>query len=77
MLQAGTSLLLYDGQFEIYVDGECVTTLNADFSGGWGNYAEIREVYSSDEAAEHTIVIKKAEDSTGDVFTVLGIMSAR
>ena len=65
------------GQFEIYVDGECVMTLNADFSGGWGNYAEAREVYSSDEAAEHTIVIKKAEDSTGDVFTVLGIMAAR
>ena len=65
------------GQFEVYVDGESVATLNADFSGGWGNYAEAGEVYSSDEAAEHTIVIKKAEDSTGDVFTVLGIMAAR
>lgn len=65
------------GQFEVCVDGERVATLNADFSGGWGNYAEAREVYSSDEAKEHTIVIKKAEDSTGDVFTVLGIMAAR
>lgn len=65
------------GQFEVYVDGERAATLNADFSGGWGNYAEAGEVYSSDEAAEHTIVIKKAEDSTGDVFTVLGIMAAR
>lgn len=65
------------GQFEVYVDGERVVTLDADFSGGWGNYAEAREVYSSDEAAEHQIVIKKAEDSTGDVFTVLGVMAAR
>lgn len=65
------------GQFEVYVDGESAATLNADFSGGWGNYAEAREVYSSNEAAEHTIVIKKAEDSTGDVFTILGIMAAR
>lgn len=65
------------GQFEVYVDGERVATLNADFSGGWGNYAEAREVYSSSEAAEHTIVIRKAEDSTGDVFTVLGLMTAR
>lgn len=65
------------GQFEVYVDGERAAALNADFSGGWGNYAEAREVYSSDEAKEHTIVVKKAEDSTGDVFTVLGIMVAR
>lgn len=65
------------GQFEVYVDGECVATLDADFSGGWGNYAEAGEVYSSDDAAEHTIVIKKAEDSTGDIFTVLGVMAAR
>jgi len=62
------------GQYEVYVDGECVRTLNADFSGGWGNHAEAVEVYSSDETAEHTIVIKKAPDSTGDVFTVLGLM---
>ena len=39
--------------------------------------AEAKKVYSSDDAAEHTIVIKKAEDSTGDVFTVLGVMVAR
>ena len=64
------------GQFEVYVDGEHVATLDADFSGGWGNYAQTREVYSSKEAAEHTIVIKKAPDSTGDVFTLLGIMAA-
>lgn len=62
------------GQFEVYVDGEKASTLDADFSGGWGNYAETAEVYTSDEAAEHTIVIKKAADSTGDVFTVLGLL---
>ncbi len=62
------------GQFEVYVDGERMTSLDADFSGGWGNYADAREVYSSDASAEHTIVIKKSPDSTGDQFTVLGLM---
>lgn len=62
------------GQFEVYVDGERMTSLDADFSGGWGNYADAREVYSSDASAEHTIVIKKAPESTGDEFTVLGLM---
>ncbi len=62
------------GQFEVYVDGELAGTLDADFSGGWGSYAESDEVYTSDETAEHTVVIKKAADSTGDVFTVLGLL---
>jgi lysophospholipase L1-like esterase len=62
------------GQFEVYVDGELTKTLDADFTDGWGNYAESAEVYTSDEAAEHTIVIKKAADSTGDAFTVLGLL---
>lgn len=64
------------GQFEVYIDGEWAATLNADFSGGWGNYAETREVFTSDEAGEHTVVIRKAPDSTGDVFTLLGLLAA-
>lgn len=62
------------GQFEIYVDGEAVRTINADFSGGWGNAIKGTEVYTSDEAAEHTVMIKKASDSTGDIFNLLGLL---
>lgn len=62
------------GQFEIYVDGEAVRTIDADFSGGWGNAINGTEVYTSDEAAEHTITIKKAVDSAGDVFDLLGFL---
>ena len=62
------------GQFEIYVDGEAVRTIDADFSGGWGNAINGTEVYTSDEAAEHTVTIKKAVDSAGDVFDLLGFL---
>ncbi len=62
------------GQFEIFIDGEAVYTINADFSDGWGNAIEAKEVYSSTESAEHTIEIRKAADSTGDVFTLLGLL---
>jgi len=62
------------GQFEVLVDGEVVTTLNADFSGGWGNYAEATEVFAGEEVAEHTVVIKKAADSTGNLFSILGLL---
>ncbi len=62
------------GQFEVYVDGEYTASLDADFSNGWGNYAAAREIYSSKEAALHTVEIRKAADSTGDSFTLLGVL---
>lgn len=62
------------GQFEVLVDGEVVSVLNADFSGGWGNYAQTQECYSSDAAAAHTVVIRKCADSGGDVLTLLGFL---
>ncbi|MGN1148718.1 MAG: SGNH/GDSL hydrolase family protein [Lachnospiraceae bacterium] len=62
------------GQFEVYIDGAYAMTLDADFSGGWGNYSETAEVFVSGEKAEHTIEIKKKEGSTGDAFTIVGLM---
>lgn len=62
------------GQYEIYIDGEYNKTLDADFSGGWGNYAETTEVYSSKEVKTHTIEIRKSDTSTGDFFAVLGLL---
>lgn len=62
------------GQYDIYVDGEYAGTINADFSGGWGNAIKANQVYTSDAPAEHIITIKKAPDSTGDRFDLLGIL---
>lgn len=75
-------ILYYDttdgksGQFEIYVDGESMRTIDADFTGGWGNAITAEEVYTSDEKAKHTVVIKKAPDSKGDVFDLLGLLAS-
>lgn len=62
------------GQFEVYIDGEFNRTLDADFPGGWGNYAESIEVYHSKERGRHTIEIRKGEDSTGEAFHILGLL---
>ncbi len=62
------------GQFDVYVDGNLTNTLNADFSGGWGNYAQATECFTSDSATEHEIVIKKNSASSGDAFTILGLL---
>ena len=62
------------GKFDVLVDGEYAGTLNADFKGGWGNYAKTQEVFVGEEAAEHVVTIKKAEDSVGEAFMLLGIL---
>ena len=49
------------GNYEVLVDGISVATLQGEFPGGWGNYAQSQEVFTSDEEAEHTVIIKKAE----------------
>lgn len=64
------------GQFEVLIDGEAVRTVNADFSGGWGNAIKATEVYASDEVAEHTVELRRSADSTGDIFHLLGLMTA-
>ena len=65
------------GMYEVWVDGEHKANLQGEFPGGWGNYAHAQEVFASDEAAEHTITIKKAEDSVGDDFVLLRLMISR
>ena len=62
------------GNYEVWVDGKNVAALQGDFPGGWGNYAQSQEVFVSDEEAEHTVTIKKAEGSAGDDFTILRLM---
>ncbi len=62
------------GQFDVYVDDVFCQTLNADFKGGWGNYQETIEVYRSKQKQLHKIEIRKNPNSTGDVFSILGLL---
>lgn len=62
------------GQFEVYVDGAYQMTLDADFSGGWGNYGETVEVYTSEEKALHRIEIKKKEGTEKGAFSIMGLL---
>ena len=62
------------GMYEVWVDGEHKANLQAEFPGGWGSYAHSQEVFTSDEDAEHTITIKKADGSAGDDFALLRLM---
>lgn len=60
------------GQYDIYIDGERIRTLNGHFVNGWGNSMEAEELYTSGQAALHRVEVRKNPDSTGGKFTVIG-----
>lgn len=62
------------GQYEVYIDGEYVYTLDGNFKNGWGSTLQPDEVYVSDEPAMHTIEIRKKEGSTGDKFAIIALL---
>lgn len=62
------------GRYEVFVDGVSRAYLDAYFQNGWGSYAFSQEIFSSDETATHEIIIRKAEGSEGDDFTLLRLM---
>ena len=64
------------GMMDVYVDGQCVKTINADFQGGWGNYDDCVEVFAGN-AGSHKVELKWNGDSTGKVFHVTGILVAK
>ena len=48
---------------DIYIDGELVTTVDAAFPNGWGNYVECVHLKSFTETAKHTVkIVPKAKD---------------
>lgn len=62
------------GTYEVYVDGERKGKLEADFTGGWGNYGETKQVTLTNEVASHTVEIRPAEGSEDKGITILGLM---
>lgn len=62
------------GKYEVYVDGERKGIIDADFTGGWGNYGNTYQAVISKESEAHTIEIKPAEGSEGKGITILGLM---
>lgn len=52
----------------ITIDGEEVSEVNADFTGGWGDYAKNQELATFDEKGKHTVTVTVPE---GKKFGIL------
>ena len=62
---------------EIYVDDELVSTISADFTGGWGNYVECVHLKSFDTAGDHIVkIVPKGSADSGNVFSVTALAIA-
>ena len=48
--------------------------LDGYFKNGWGSTLQPDEVYVSEEVSKHTIEIRKAADSTGDLFAIIALL---
>ncbi|MCI7767679.1 MAG: SGNH/GDSL hydrolase family protein [Oscillospiraceae bacterium] len=64
------------GKYDVYIDGERKGTLEADFSGGWGNYGDTKQIIISKDTEKHTVEIKLAEGSANTELTIFGIMQS-
>lgn len=54
---------------DIYIDGELITTLDTDFSGGWGNYVEFAEIAALPEEGEHTLkIVPQSKDGAAAMY---------
>lgn len=77
----GTSVELLVGmlrrfftQADIYIDGELKTTIDCDFTGGWGDYIDVRPVASGLEPGKHTLKIAPKSQSYNVFFYLGGIL---
>lgn len=64
------------GVYDVFVDDEKVTTIDANFVGRWGSYADYAELKKFGESGEHTVRIQPAEGSEGGKFTILALTVA-
>ena len=59
------------GQVAVTVDDNEPVIIDGDFPGGWGNYAKADEIFSSDEAAEHTVTVEVINGDVRPDFQIL------
>lgn len=62
------------GVADIYIDDALVTTLDADFTGGWGNYVEFAEIKTFLTTDKHTIkIVPRGNEGVASAFYISGI----
>lgn len=59
--------------FEIYLDGVLVTTVDANFPNGWGSYVEAVEVISLAESGTHTVEIVPLDAESSAILYVTAL----
>lgn len=62
------------GTANVYIDDELVTTLNADFTNGWGNYVECANIKTFETSGKHTVKIVPVDaEGSAQIFGVTAL----
>ncbi|MDR1689270.1 MAG: SGNH/GDSL hydrolase family protein [Clostridiales bacterium] len=64
------------GEAEVYIDGKKTLTVDGSFGGGWNNAVAVL-LFNDEIPAEHTTIIKMAEESEAKEFTILAFAYTR
>lgn len=64
----------YMGQYDVFVDGAYITTLDGNEDGRHGADIQVQEILNSDTVQRHSIRIKKNTESPSGIFAILGLM---
>lgn len=62
------------GTVALELDGNVVGSANADFAGGWGEYATFEKILDSNTASDHVVKLRLTSDSPKTDFAILGMM---
>ena len=64
------------GQYDIYIDGEYVRTLDGNFVKYYGTETEAEELYASPDGrkSEHRITVVKNPESVNTDFVIIGLL---
>ena len=62
------------GKYDILIDGEKKASIDGDFTGGWGNYAQTKEVMRGKEKQPHTVTIIPSDGEENTCMSILGLM---
>ncbi len=59
------------GTARIIVDNKVIADIDSDFSGGWGDHCESRELFSNSKAEEHYVTVKVPKGKRFEVVRLL------
>ncbi len=64
------------GAFDVFADGKLVTSLDGDFTGGWGNYGVTEQIVFDSDKTSHKIKIVASKENSTKGFIIMRVLTS-